>query len=124
MYSSASAPSLLRRMGSSVAVGFLILFAGIGLDRLLSAYGISSTAAVIDNIMVGIIAGLVVFGYEQRRHRFLLEKLQIIAEMNHHVRNALQAILYAPHSSDQQQVIRDSVHRIEWALKEVLPGKF
>lgn len=123
MYSNARARSLFRRMGSSVAVGFLILFAGIGLDRLVSVYGLSSTAVVADNVIVGIIAGLVVFGYEQRRHRFLLEKLRIIAEMNHHVRNALQAIMYAPQTSDQQRVIRDSVQRIEWALKEVLPGK-
>ena len=49
--------------------------------------------------------------------------------MNHHVRNALQAIKYA-HFLDSQkedklqlEVIGSSVDRIEWALTEILPGK-
>ena len=48
-----------------------------------------------------------------------------IAEMNHHVRNALQPILYSPflkEQAEQVRLIQESTRRIEWALKEVLPG--
>jgi hypothetical protein len=45
--------------------------------------------------------------------------------MNHHVRNALQSITYAPYSSSQAEqinLIQASVTRIQWALREILPG--
>jgi hypothetical protein len=44
--------------------------------------------------------------------------------MNHHIRNALQVITYATAADTEESVelIRDSVERIEWALREVLPG--
>ena len=45
--------------------------------------------------------------------------------MNHHIRNALQVIAYANLTSDKDEsveLIHRSVERIEWALREVLPG--
>ena len=43
--------------------------------------------------------------------------------MNHHVRNALQVIAYSDNSTEQPSVVQDAVRRIEWALREVLPGE-
>jgi hypothetical protein len=54
-----------------------------------------------------------------------MDKLRVIAQMNHHVRNALQGIIGCRIFSEeerQMQLIVDSVKRIEWALREVLPG--
>jgi two-component sensor histidine kinase len=54
----------------------------------------------------------------------LRQRLEVIAEMNHHVRNALQVISLSTYSSaDQKQLaaIKESVNRIQWALREVLP---
>jgi hypothetical protein len=48
----------------------------------------------------------------------------MIAEMNHHVRNALQPIIYSPflpEQTEQIRIIQEGTRRIEWALKEVLP---
>ena len=74
------------------------------------------------------VTGLVLFTYEQHRYKRLRERLRVISEMNHHVRNALQPILYAPQSSmdreQQVKVVRDCVGRIQWALREVLPSDF
>jgi hypothetical protein len=52
------------------------------------------------------------------------EKIATISAMNHHVRNALQAISYAPYTEQAKQIqlIQQSVSRIQWALREVLPG--
>jgi hypothetical protein len=46
--------------------------------------------------------------------------------MNHHVRNALQPIMYSPYlkeQAEQVKVIQEGTRRIEWALREVLPGE-
>ena len=53
----------------------------------------------------------------------LLQRLQTIALMNHHVRNALQVLAYSQYERDrtrQAQIIRDAILRIDWALKEIL----
>jgi hypothetical protein len=79
----------------------------------------------VDNIAAALLLGLVVYLYERRRERELVRKLQVIELMNHHVRNALQPIMYVPYSQDQQQqlnTIQDAVRRIDWALREILPG--
>jgi hypothetical protein len=53
--------------------------------------------------------------------------MHTIAELNHHIRNALQVIKFlggqqrSGLDAMQLQLINDSVDRIEWALREVLP---
>ena len=57
--------------------------------------------------------------------KLILEKMRVIAEMNHHVRNALQPIIYSPYlkeQAEQVKIIQEGTRRIEWALREVLPG--
>lgn len=59
-------------------------------------------------------------------HKIVLERMRVIAEMNHHVRNALQPILYSPflkEEAEQVRIIHEGTQRIEWALREVLPGE-
>jgi hypothetical protein len=44
--------------------------------------------------------------------------------MNHHIRNALQVVTFyarSPDNSEAIAMINDAIHRIEWALQEVLP---
>ena len=46
--------------------------------------------------------------------------------MNHHVRNALQVISDSVHLRGHTQQIKDihvAIKRIDWALREILPGE-
>jgi signal transduction histidine kinase len=60
-----------------------------------------------------------------RRHqRMTLARMQVIAEINHHIRNALMAIsASAEMACDQKtlRVISDGIDQIDWALRNVLP---
>lgn len=50
-------------------------------------------------------------------------RMRMIAEMNHHVRNAMTAIslsVYAKNDPELEKITRDSIQRIDWALREVL----
>jgi len=60
---------------------------------------------------------------QQQRREQLRRRIEMIADMNHHVRNALQVISLSTHGRDQQEIanIRESMNRIQWALREVLP---
>ena len=79
-----------------------------------------------DDLIIGASTGLVVFLYEQRRNRFLLDRLRIIQEVNHHVRNALQVISSVTDRHEDEQLrtmVRDSSERIQWVLREILEGE-
>jgi hypothetical protein len=100
----------------------------IWMDSILASRGVTPHEAIWDDLISGSIVGmllvvLLVSGdrarHEQRR------RLRLIAEMNHHVRNALQIIYSsASCSSDKRHLdqINSSVDRIDWALREILPG--
>jgi hypothetical protein len=83
---------------------------------------------VLSNALTGVVAGAFLYVYarkEEKIKNLLQSRMVIVAEMNHHIRNALQVICYyAYRESDQRvvQMIKDSVNRIDWALREVLPN--
>jgi signal transduction histidine kinase len=58
----------------------------------------------------------------QRQEAALL-RMQVISEMNHHIRNALGAVSLTTDSIQNQQCVRvisESADRIEWTLRELL----
>src|ERR1041385_6337782 len=117
-------PSMLRRVGLSFLLGFALFVLGTLLQGMLGKRGISGISIYVDDLVLGVLAGLVFFAYEQRSYKAVREKIATISAMNHHVRNALQAISYAPYTEQAKQIelIQQSVNRIQWALREVLPG--
>jgi hypothetical protein len=125
MSRSPQVPSLLRRISFSFLLGFGLFVLGAILQGLLNQRGISGKSIYIDDMVLGALAGLVVFAYEQRRSRDMAKKLAVISSMNHHVRNALQTISYVPYTEQGKQIllIQQSVNRIQWALREILPGE-
>ncbi len=111
------------------ALAALIVFGvGAGLDWFVLHENESRKIAIsVSDTLAALIAGYLVFRllqYERDRRRYLRQRLEIIAEMNHHVRNALQVISLSAYSyADQQQLqaVKESVNRIQWALREILP---
>ncbi len=86
-------------------------------ERLLA----ESVSAVV---VTGLTAGFM-DAANQRQEAALL-RMQVISEMNHHIRNALGAISLTTDSIQNRQCVRvisESVDRIEWTLREVLLRK-
>jgi hypothetical protein len=118
--------SLKRRAVYSFGLGCGIFLLGVALRALLDNMGVSGVTALVDDLLIGILAGVLVFAYERHQHKLILEKMRVISEMNHHVRNALQPIMYSPYLQEQAEQVRtiqEGTRRIEWALREVLPGE-
>ncbi|HEY1676621.1 MAG TPA: hypothetical protein VGG04_02840 [Candidatus Sulfotelmatobacter sp.] len=72
-------------------------------------------------VVAALAAGLM--NVANQREEAALLRMQVISEMNHHIRNALGAICLTTDSIQNQQSVRiisESVERIEWALREVL----
>jgi hypothetical protein len=114
----------LRALGTFVAITLI----GILMDRLLLTEGVPRfDLLLISNALVGGAAAalVVVVAVRGKRHAaFVSSRMRVIAEMNHHIRNALQVIQYTSltsHSETEMKAMRQAVQRITWALREVLP---
>lgn len=113
-------PALRATMYGALVLLFLVLT-----DQLSAYYGLAESQRILDDSCGGIIAGLLIYRLENNRAKYLHEKLKTIELMNHHVRNALQVIVdsaYLHGHAQQLDEIQKSVKRIDWALREILPG--
>jgi len=109
----------------SFSAGLVFFLMGALFDLVLQHHGLGSPAIWWGDLLAGILAGLLVLFYEMRRNRELTRRLEVIRLMNHHVRNSLQVISYASSEDRAVQVdkVRKAIERIDWALREVLPGR-
>ena len=127
MYRKPDLQSLSRRAGTSFLLGLTVFLLGALLEYLLNRFNANGISTVLDDLLIGVLAGGVVFAYESHRHKLMVRQMRVIADMNHHVRNALQPILYSPYLKEQAEQIRmiqQGTERIQWALREVLHGNF
>jgi hypothetical protein len=111
---------------SAVIFGSVVVIFLFATDQLSKHYGLSEPQQIFDDFCGGIIAGLLIYRYEHSRSIYLNVKLKTIELMNHHVRNALNVIVasvYVHGHEKQLNEIQISVNRIDWALREVLPGR-
>ncbi len=112
--------------------GATVLFASFGMGEAVYRLLFSEFDGITDRIPVEVLFGLVFAWfaakfvgdiYRNRKERSV--RLNFIWARNHHIRGALGGITPLAHPSKNQQsirVIREEVDRIEWALKEILPG--
>jgi hypothetical protein len=62
--------------------------------------------------------------YEKRRRMMLERRMMVAAEVNHHIRNALTAVVFSASVQNDpalQSVLKDATARINWVLTTVLP---
>lgn len=112
----------------AVIAGLVMFVIGVGMDMMVVREGETRLIAfAVSDGLAAAVAGILVYRllqYEQERRKRLRHKLAVISDMNHHVRNALQVISFHAYSNaDREQIeaIRESMERIQWALKEILP---
>ncbi len=62
--------------------------------------------------------------YEARRRALLRRRMQVAAEVNHHIRNALTGVVFTAavqNDPELTSVLKDATERISWVLNTVLP---
>jgi hypothetical protein len=118
----------LRGYAFTFLSGVAMFFSVDLVDRWMAAHGLHAASTWIDNLLLGIVASAIVFFLQRQQEAELRRQRQsaeIIEQMNHHIRNALQVIIARSALSKNEpetRQIEDAVARIEWALREILPG--
>lgn len=112
------------------AFSAIVIFAAVyWIDAWLVHHGLRPEATLLDNFLLSAlvfalgIAQQLKHERELERHRQLMG---IVADMNHHTRNALQVIVsrsvLSIADSTAIEDIRQAVRRIDWCLREILPN--
>lgn len=123
-------PLRIRRIWVAVLlIGIISFLSGLILDLLLiHARGVTQiqAAAILDAVFAAIVAALFYkMLCHDREHRLkVIERLETISQMNHHIRNALQVISFNAHTQSNDfelAEIKRAMNRIQWALREILP---
>jgi|SRR5579872_101930 len=111
-----------------LTVGGLAGSASLIVDVLLLRGGTPGFGIILlSNFITGAVAGALFVQtkvHEQEKRQVVQDRLCKIADMNHHVRNALAVVAFygtKGGNAATAQLVAEAVKRIEWALREILP---
>lgn len=110
----------------SILIGFGFFVLGSVSELWLQQHTHRHVIALTMDTLLAMGVGILVLIYERRRRKTMIRELEVIRLMNHHVRNSLQVISFAASTPEHEELgadIRRAVERIDWALREVLPGQ-
>ena len=111
----------------SGAVGLVMFVGGVSIDLILLKHQETPAAIAISNGLVALLAAMLVFtmlAYGRKQRRLIMERMEALNEVNHHIRNALQALAFsagALQGTKEGVTVSESIQRIQWALLEILP---
>ena len=122
-------PSWQRLAVISLLFALFVFCISLALDYLLLVHRDSPVATVeVSDALAGLLAGVLfykILDAGRRRRKLILQRLESIDQMNHHIRNALQVISFSVHANQEHAKevanIDRAVNRIQWALREILP---
>jgi hypothetical protein len=114
----------LVALGFAVVTGVAVFIAGVAIDSVM----LRETRQILfsDLLTAGVVAVLA-FAWarvQASRRQHELRQMQAAAEVNHHVRNALTAVLYSVQIHDNPELVeitRSAAARVDWVLREVYP---
>ena len=116
-----------ERFGAALLVGALLFGVSYFADWALFWLRIPGVSTIKDNIAIGLCAAMAAYiwaRYEAERQAHAREKIILVAELNHHIRNAVtllgqSAIL--EDGPDKLRLMDEAVDRIDRVLTELVP---
>ncbi len=108
----------------AVLFGIFITILGDSVDLTLHWVGATTwyVEVITGDILTGIIAAVLVFGYLEERRRRNEQRIEELGFLNHNIRNALTAIKLAPYAESEDlrlRMIHDATDRIERTLRKM-----
>ena len=116
----------VRSIAKSLLALLLVALSNYALEVRLHRDGVPGRDLILlSSFLLGLVAAVLVYLLsvrERQRRAYVDCRLHVIAEMNHHIRNALQVITFYNRKGEKHEVgVIEAVERIQWALREVLP---
>ncbi len=119
-----------RNAVTAAAVAAGVMFAvSFATDSVLYVLNIPAAATITNNIAIALFGAAVVLIFLRRHHQSEItarakERAIIVAEMNHHIRNAMTPLILGVSSDDITERLRtldQATDRVDHVLTELLP---
>jgi hypothetical protein len=117
----------LERIGTALLVGALLFGVSYLADWVLYWLKIPGVSTIANNLVIGACAAVAAYiwaRYEAERRSHAREKMILIAELNHHIRNAVTLLGQSAALEDgpcKLRLIDEAVDRIDRVLTELVP---
>ncbi len=114
---------------AAVVAGVVLFAVSYAADAIMYSLKIPSALAVTDNIAIAVVGAAVVLIFLYHRHEQEVvarakERAIIVAEMNHHIRNAMTPLVLGFSSDDVNERMRtldQATDRVDHVLTDLLP---
>lgn len=112
-----------------LGAGLVLFFFSYGMHHLLSRLGIPGASTLLDDFAIALLGASLVYYYLSAlalKQNYLRgrERMRLVAELNHHVRNALTIIECSeqlPDVRERQRHVAEAIERIDRVLTELVP---
>jgi hypothetical protein len=119
-----------ERFKPALITGLTLFFVSFLMDLVLSWFGVPAAATILNNVAIGLLGSLLLifFLYSlnlEQNYKRGKERMTLVAELNHHVRNALVVIQYSSSLDDKEERTRrvgEAVDRIDRVLTDLVPS--
>lgn len=117
----------LERLGAALLVGLLLFIVSDIMDWGLFWMKISKAETIVDNVIIaacGAAAAYIWARYESERQARASDRMILVIELNHHIRNALTLLGQSANLQDGPEKLRmidDAMERVERVLTELVP---
>lgn len=121
-----------RKLGTALLGGLLVAATAIAIDLMLVPLTRESLIhQLTGDVIAGLVATLVYLALhlhnEEMHYRFAMERAAIVAELNHHVRNAVFPLCLAVQRGGDAEALRmstEAMERINIAMKDAATDVF
>ncbi|MBZ5521283.1 MAG: hypothetical protein LAP21_03400 [Acidobacteriia bacterium] len=109
-----NAPAIKKKLlvVKAVMVSVFLTFLTLGVGHIVERSGLAWIEENGAALLIGVLGGFIFY--------CLVLQDAVVREVNHHVRNALQVMLYPEDAGD----VPDALKRIDWTLTDVIRGRF
>ena len=107
----------------AVGIGLAMLCLQLGIDWAFLGERAELMYSDVFVAMSSAVLSFLAMRYYDRQKRIAVARLAAVAEINHHVRNALAAIslsVYVKGDPELTKTVQESIGRIDWVLREIV----
>jgi len=117
----------LQAFGAALVAGALVGGVSYLSDWAFASLNISRASVIANKLMIGVCAAIAAYiwlRYEEECSARIREKTIVIAELNHHIRNAVTLLGQSaalPEGPERSRLIDEAVNRVDRVLTELVP---
>lgn len=117
----------MERAAAAITIGLVLFAVSYAAEVVLFWMGVPGARTIVDNVLIGFIGAAAAYlwvRYEDERHARVREKMILLVELNHHIREALSMISESSLVHDEERRLRlvdEAVERVDRVLVELVP---